>query len=120
MAMNEQDEPQDETLEALFAEARALRPAPSADLMSRLLADAERDRPRPVATRPSARGAWREWIAALGGWPAMGGLVAATVTGVWIGAAPPPELSSLLPSLWGEPVSVTVEADEDPLNWLEG
>ena len=110
----------DERLEEFFAEARALRPVPSDDLMARLLADADRERPQPLAAPVVARGGWRNWIAALGGWPAMGGLVAATVTGVWIGAAPPARLSSLLPSLWGETVSVAVGADEDPLSWLEG
>lgn len=114
------DEPSEEGLEALFAEARALRPVPSGDLMARLLADAERERPRPAPARAPAFGSWRDWIAALGGWPAMGGLAGVAVVGIWIGAAPPAGLSSLLPTLWGEGVSVALGADEDPLSWLEG
>ena len=110
----------DERLEEFFAEARALRPVPSEELMARLMADAERDWPRPAGPPAAAHGSWRDWITALGGWPAMGGLVAATVTGVWIGAAPPTGLSGLVPSLWGEGVSVAVGVDEDPLSWLEG
>ena len=116
MTTNERDD----GLEALFAEARALRPVPSEDLMARLMADAERERPQPAVVSAAPRSGWRDWISALGGWPAMGGLVAATVTGLWIGTAPPAGLSSLLPSLWGEAVSVAVGADEDPLSWLEG
>lgn len=124
MAMNERDDQPDEALDALLAEARALRPVPSADLMARLLADAERarprPRPRPAAAPRRARGPWRDWIAALGGWPAMGGLAAAAAAGVWIGAAPPAALTTLVPPLWGEGVSVAVGADEDPLSLLEG
>ena len=52
-------------LDRLAGQARAAQPAP-------------RRRMGPAA-----------WIAALGGWPALGGLAAAAVTGLWIGVAPP-------------------------------
>lgn len=109
----------DDDLEALFAEARGLRPVPADDLMARLLADGLREMPRPAASVP-ARPGWRDWVRALGGWPTIGGLAAASVVGVWIGAAPPDGLSTLAPGIWGEGVSVALGVDEDPLSLLEG
>ncbi|MBP1805363.1 hypothetical protein [Rubellimicrobium aerolatum] len=110
-------------LDDLLAEARALEVVPSAALWARLAADAERERPRPrtvVPAVPPAPGGWRGWLRLLGGWPAVGGFVAATLAGIWIGAAPPTGVSSVLPSLWGEDVSVALGVDEDPLSLLEG
>jgi hypothetical protein len=118
MAMTEREERE---LEGLFAAARERRPELPDDLMARILADAqvvaaEREAPRPVP----ARGRWRAWLAELGGWPVVGGLVASTVAGLWIGAAQPLGLSDLLSSLGGEQVSVGLGLDEDPLSLLEG
>ncbi|EYD75489.1 Dihydroorotate dehydrogenase [Rubellimicrobium mesophilum DSM 19309] len=117
MAMTERDD-----LENLFSEARALRPEPGDDLMARILADAEavaaeRERPvRPVSAGPG----WRNWLRTLGGWPAVGGLVASTVAGLWIGVAQPAALSDIAASVWGEQVSVNLGVDVDPLSLLEG
>jgi len=109
-------------LDDLFAEAREQRPEPGPDLMARILADAgqvaaERVRSGPA---PVARGAWRDWLRLLGGWPTVGGLVASTVAGLWIGVAQPAALSDLADSVWGEQVSVTFGVDADPLSLLEG
>ncbi|WP_210527121.1 hypothetical protein [Rubellimicrobium arenae] len=125
MAMNDRDDlagddPTEDGLEDLFARARAQDPQPSADLMARLMADAARERPRPPVSAPVPRRAdWRDWFRTLGGWPALGGFVAATAAGLWIGAAPPEGLSSVAPSLWGDSVTVAVGVDEDPLSVLE-
>ena len=109
-------------LDDLFAEARGLRPQPGPDLMARMLADAERVAGERIETRPvpAGRVAWRDWLRILGGWPAVGGLVASTLAGLWIGVAQPASLSSLADSVWGEQVSVTLGVDADPLSLLEG
>ncbi len=122
MAMNERGDLTDDDLDDLFAEARGLEPQPSGDLMARILADAAREMRGPVPMAPQApvRGGWREWIAALGGWPAAGALAFSTVAGIWIGISAPAGLSQLAPELWGEGVSVALGVDDDPLSLLEG
>lgn len=117
MAMTDRD---DMELDHLFAEARDLRPAPGADLMARILADAEAVAMERAAPVPLARIAWLDWVRALGGWPAVGGLVASTVAGLWIGVAPPAGLSDLAALVLGDQVSVTIGVDADPLSLLEG
>ncbi len=39
--------------------------------------------------RELSRQIWRQFVSAVGGWPALGGLVAASLSGLWIGLAPP-------------------------------
>lgn len=110
-------------LDELLAEARELRAEPSADLMSRILADAEAvaAEPRTAAPVPPPTSVrWRGWLLALGGWPVVGGLVASTVAGLWIGAARPEGVSEFVPVLRGELVSIGFGLDEDPLSLLEG
>lgn len=95
----------DDELEGLFAAARAQTPVPSADLMARILADAEaqavpepapatggRTGGRPV--RPT-RGFWAALVAGLGGWPVLAGMATATVAGVWLGFATPEALDTM-------------------------
>jgi hypothetical protein len=86
-------------LERLFAKGRRESEQMSAGLSQRILADADRvqagfasaSAPQAVA-RP---GVWSQALSALGGWPALGGLVTAGAAGIWIGLAPP----SFLPDL---------------------
>ncbi|MBR9844401.1 MAG: hypothetical protein GYB25_14675 [Rhodobacteraceae bacterium] len=98
---------QDQELDALFAAARDdAAQAPSSDLMARVLADAEAMQPKPAApvVRPQSRGGLVSGIlSAIGGWPSLGGLAAATVAGVWIGfSATPTVLPDGLAGLVGE------------------
>jgi hypothetical protein len=79
--------PEDDGLEALFAEARKARP-PGA-LVARVLADAEAARP----VRRAGFGA--ALLRAIGGWPAAAGLAAASVAGLMIGYATPDALPFL-------------------------
>lgn len=86
-------------LEDLFACARQARPALPSDLQATILADAhmmQRDQSMVTpgtgsATDPSTRPQrlWRQFTAAIGGWPALGGLAAASLVGLWLGLAPP-------------------------------
>lgn len=87
----------DSALDALFAAAREERPEPSPALMARVMEDALAEGaarqaratvPR-AATRPGPRAAIAAIVAALGGWPAMGGFATAGIVGLWIGYAAP-------------------------------
>ena len=107
-----------EALDALLAQAREREAAPSPDFLARVLADAEAAAREREA--PPARAARRGWLSALGGWPAMGGLAASMALGVGLGVSRPATLSALPSALVGDPVSVSIGADEDPLGFLEG
>lgn len=81
-------------LEVFFDAARTHAPEPSADLMARVLRDAEhlcRPARRPAAM--SRTGLFEQVYRLLGGWPAMAGLTTAVLAGVWIGTVLPEGLS---------------------------
>jgi hypothetical protein len=90
MARNENTTAQDDAmLDGLFAAAKSDADIqPSADLMARVLADAEATQaamaqPAPIAAaKPSV---FKQFIAKLGGWQSLSGLAMATVAGLWIG-----------------------------------
>lgn len=82
-----------ESLAAVDALLKTARDAPadvSDALMARVLADAEGF--RPVMAPPRQPGIWERLADLVGGWQGMGGLVAATCVGVWIGLSPPDAL----------------------------
>lgn len=85
-----QDE--DAMIDALLDDVAQAPVAPiDPGFMARLLDDADRFLPPPgvrTADIP-ARPGWRDLLVALGGWPAIGGLAAAGMAGLWIGIAPP-------------------------------
>ncbi|SDJ84818.1 hypothetical protein [Aliiruegeria lutimaris] len=92
-------------LEALFDALRDEPEEPSSDLLARVLADAyeaqdaraAKAMPEPVSSgpQPARRGRIRGLLDMIGGWPAVAGLVTATVAGVWIGYNPPAALDDL-------------------------
>ena len=99
--------PNDDMLDDLFAQAREADVKPSDALMARVLADADdvQGAMQPEQTVATS-GLWARILDALGGWPAVSGLAAATVAGVWIGVAPPSSVQDLTASLVGDEVSV--------------
>lgn len=99
----------DRELEVFFDAARRTAPQPSADLMARILADAAAEQPQPVVAVAKPVPWWRSAFDALGGAPAIGGLLTATVAGVWIGAAQPFGLEALSYVPW-ETVDLTDES----------
>lgn len=116
MAMAERFD--DEALEAMFAAARSAAAEPSADLLARVLADAEavQDGRAALATGPVAAprgggGIWASILAALGGWGGAGGLAAAGLAGLWIGFAGGTQVTDTLGTLTGGLVGSGVEAD---------
>lgn len=100
--------PNDDMLDDLLAQARSVTPAPSNDLMARVLADADAVQPAPVVTPVSRAGLWPRLMDAVGGWPAVSGLAAATVAGIWVGVAPPASVSDLTATLIGDEVSISL------------
>lgn len=77
--------PDPDRIDALLEEMAAVRsPDPSPDLMARVLADAEAHLPPPGGVRAAVPW-WRQVLADIGGWGAVGGLAAATVAGLAIG-----------------------------------
>lgn len=99
-----------DALERAFAAARAegdpAAPLPE-ELMARLLAEAEAERPLApgaVPGAPAGAGGINAWLGGLlrpagqgggFGWGAAGGLAACVVAGLWLGYAPPPALEGL-------------------------
>lgn len=87
-------------LDAFFAAGQAETPRPNPDFMARLQADALRE--MPVAPARVQPGVWGELWRGIGGWPALTGLSAAAVVGLWIGVSPP----AVVTDLWAETVSL--------------
>ncbi|KRS12804.1 hypothetical protein XM53_09525 [Roseovarius atlanticus] len=119
--MSKTGKPEDALTEA-FAAARRTAPEPDADFLARVLADAEdvqdgfarADRTEPFAEdreRLALRGGWRGVFHALGGWPAVSGLSAAAVAGLWIGVAPPERLDATAQQVWGEDITLALQPD---------
>jgi len=100
-------------LDALFALARdGGDKAPSDALMSAILADADRVQADAFAATtapaiPPKRAPLQKLLAALGGWPSVAGLAAATAAGVVRGVSPPEALDTLTASLLGSDLSDT-------------
>lgn len=94
----------DDHLEQFFAADRAAPPDASDALLTRVLADALAEQAvRAQASAAVQPGFGHRLVAVLrdlGGWPAVAGLVAATVAGLWIGISPPPALLDNAQGLW--------------------
>lgn len=86
-------------LDALLAKA-ADAPAKVPDaLIARVLADAERVQPAPSKPAHKKVHFGQRLSEIFGGWQGLGGMVAATCAGVWIGLSPPdamPDAGALL------------------------
>lgn len=108
----------DKDVDALLGELRTETLTPSEDLLNRImggadvvLAEAKPD-PVPHIVDPPRRAIGRVLLDAVGGWPSMGGLAAATVAGIWIGAASPEGLATLSAGVLGETVEVPLLGDD--------
>lgn len=82
------DDHDDTVLDPFFDAARDAAPAPTEDMLARVLADAETI--RTAALWPAPRHSWTTRVRhLLGGWPTMAGLTTAALAGLWIGAGLP-------------------------------
>jgi hypothetical protein len=102
-------DPNDDMLDDLFAQARAETPDPSQALVARVLADADTALLAPVQVQT---GLFTRMLDMIGGWPAMGGLAAATIAGIWVGVAPPPSVEDFTAAAFGEPVAIGIFAED--------
>lgn len=96
----------DDFLDDIFAQARSVAPAPSDDLVARVLAGATVAAPQAFSAPRRSLGA--RLLDALGGWPTVGGLVTATCAGIWIGVAPPATLQDYTAAYFGDEVSLSI------------
>ncbi|UYV36259.1 hypothetical protein N4R57_14685 [Rhodobacteraceae bacterium D3-12] len=82
----------DDALDVFFDAARAAPEAASEALMARVMGDALAVQAAAAESAVPDRGRRLNIVtgmwAALGGWPALGGLATATLAGVWIGFSP--------------------------------
>ena len=107
-------DPNDDMLDDLLATARNQRPAVSGDLMSRVLADAAAAQAMPgEQPLPGRRSLWAQLLDTIGGWPALGGLAAATIAGFWVGAMPPSAVTDITAGLFGDTLTVSLTATEE-------
>lgn len=79
-------------LDGMFADMQAPDTRPAPDFMARVLQDALDVQTgfAPDAPPPEPRvSRLRQFLSAIGGWPAVAGLATAGVAGLWIGINPP-------------------------------
>ncbi|MCY4336735.1 MAG: hypothetical protein OXC60_18935 [Litoreibacter sp.] len=93
--MTKRDESPELELDALFAEAKAARPVVDERLTVRIIEDAAVVQPAPVVVARPSQGPLARLLELLGGWPAVGGLVTAAATGIYIGFAQPSLLTGV-------------------------
>ncbi len=102
-------DPKNDMLDDLFAEARKIAPEPSEALVARVIAEAI---PPQTVSAAGRRGLATRLLEMIGGWPAVGGLVAATLAGLWIGVAPPASVEDFTATWFGDPVAVGLLSDD--------
>lgn len=85
---NQTPEIDDLELEKLFLEAQAEQPEVSPALLDAIVADATAVANDRKSVAPKSRWWLSDVFLNLGGWPAVGGMVTAAVTGVWFGLNP--------------------------------
>ena len=105
-------------LDDLFADARELDATPSSELMSRVLGSAAQLQPDVKPLSPTGQGPslWSQFMDVIGGWPALGGVAAAGVTGLWLGLAPTASMDSFAAELLGDTTAVSFIQDYDFLS----
>ncbi len=108
----------DEKLDQLLSEIRDEPVAASDDLMARILTDARALQPTAPSISVSRQGIRKQILAMFGGWPALSGVAAAGVAGLWIGLIPPDSLDVWVADALG--ASTSVSLGEDFLVFGEG
>lgn len=100
----------DDMLDDIFAQARAVAPTPSDDLIARVMAGATL--PKPALHPAPRRSLGQQVLDLLGGWTAVSGLVTATCAGVWIGVAPPSSVQDYTATYFGDEISVSIFSED--------
>lgn len=122
---------EDAALDDLFAAARRAEPGPSGAWLARVQEAAEAEQAAFRAVDPGlarsgteAAGLWALVAGVFGGWGALGGMLTATVAGIWIGFAGADRLDLVTGRLLGASeslgtVALLPEADLFALSALE-
>lgn len=97
-----------ENLDTLFAELRHEEASPPEALFSRVLADASALQPTPVIAPVQHQNVLQKIADAIGGWPAISGVAAAGVAGLWVGLAPPASIDAWAADMLGTTTSVSL------------
>lgn len=107
--------PDEKALEDFFAEARSVEFSPSEDLLERVVADANDVHVGQLVIRPSNVGSsiWPQFMDFIGGWPSLGGVAAAGITGLWLGLVPTASLDGFAAGLLGETTSISFMQEYD-------
>lgn len=100
----------DAFLDDIFAAARDADGTVSDALIDRVVADAGL-----VPRAPVKETLWQSLVSAIGGWPALGGVVTAGLAGVWVGFMPPMQVESFAASVLGTTTSVSFLGEFDDL-----
>ena len=103
--------PETDFLDALFDEAKSQTAEPSDALMSRVLADAAHFQPQAAPVERQKQSLWARLFNDLGGWPALSGVAAAGVAGLWFGLAPPDAFDGWVGEVMGSTTSVSFGYD---------
>ena len=96
----------EDALDDLFAAARRAAPEPSPGFLARVIADAETVQAERIAvpqrvSAPASGGLITALRGLFGGWGALGGMVTATIAGVFIGFAGVDQLGQVTGGLFG-------------------
>lgn len=95
-------DPEIKAVDAALTEAADQTPQVPDALMAAVLRDAAQLQPAPTREAAPVRvSLWDSFLDLIGGWPAMGGLAAAGMAGVWLGFAPPVALEGAAAQLLG-------------------
>jgi hypothetical protein len=111
-------DPTQTDLDELLAQAARQKPNVPTDLMARVMIDAARFQPK-LPTAPH-QGFWASILDVIGGWPAVGGLAMAGVTGLWIGVAPPVGFDAIAATVLGSPETIDLFGGDMLSNFTEG
>lgn len=93
-------DPDMKALDAALADIADQHPQVPDALMTAVLRDAAHLQPRALV-QPDPVGLWQAFLELIGGWPAVSGLAAAGVAGVWMGIAPPVALETAAAQMLG-------------------
>lgn len=112
----------DKKLDALFGEVRSDPVEPSSDIMARVLADAAAMQPVAAAQSVAKNPLGSRILSAIGGWPALSGVAAAGVAGLWIGLVPPDAVDVWMAEALGQSTEVSLIDEFSILDegWVDG
>lgn len=93
-------------LEMYFEAGRAADTLPTADLLGRIMADAQAQMLSAQTVQTDVTPVARQsllanLLTAIGGWPTLAGMATAAVVGVWIGFSQPAGVDLVAEQIWG-------------------